>query len=149
MLDLPTFSQLPPTMAVTCAFFRESKSHTSVLHLTIDPLWGQARPFRSRGPRCSASVILDSRALQLRLDLETSLLSFLCRMPNQVARKHRLRMNQRLFCVQVLILGGLNWRLRGWFQCGRRYRGGWLICLGCAPDQDPLRQGTACAVPCV
>ena len=52
-------------------------------------------------------------------------------------------------CVQVLSLGGLNWRLRGWFQCARRYRGGWLICLGCAPDQDPLRQDTACAVPWV
>ena len=43
--------------------------------------------------------MLDSRALQLRLDLETSPLSFLRRRPNQVAWKHRLRVNQRLFSV--------------------------------------------------
>ena len=48
---------------------------------------------------CSASVMLDSRAMQLRLDLETSLLSLLRRMPNQVAWKHYLRVNQRLFSV--------------------------------------------------
>ena len=92
--------------------------------------------------------MLDSKTLQLPLDLETSPLSLLRRMPNQVAWKHCLRVNHRLFSV-FIILGGLDWRLRGWFQCARRYRGGWLICLGCAPDQDPLRQDTACAVPCV
>ena len=48
---------------------------------------------------CSASVMLDSRALQLRSDLETSPLSLLRRMPNQVAWKRHLCVNQRLFSV--------------------------------------------------
>ena len=48
---------------------------------------------------CSASVMLDSKAPQLRLDLETSPLSLLRRMPNQVAWKRRLRVNQLLFSV--------------------------------------------------
>ena len=48
---------------------------------------------------CSACVILDSRALQSRLDVETSLLSLLRRVPNQVAWKRYLRVNQRLFSV--------------------------------------------------
>ena len=55
---------------------------------------------------CSASVMLDSRAMQLRLDLETSLLSLLRRIPNQVAWKHCLRVNQRLFSVFKSSAGG-------------------------------------------
>ena len=55
---------------------------------------------------CSASVMLDSRAMQLRLDLETSLLSLLRRMPNQVAWKHYLRVNQRLFSAFKSSAGG-------------------------------------------
>ena len=50
---------------------------------------------------CSASVMLDSRAMQLRLDLETSLLSLLRRMSNQVSTQHYLRVNQRLFSRAV------------------------------------------------
>ena len=44
--------------------------------------------------------------MQLRLDLETSLLSLLRRMPNQVAWKHYLRVNQRLFSVFKSSAGG-------------------------------------------
>ena len=36
VLNLPTISRMPPTMAVTYAFLRESNSHTSVLYKTID-----------------------------------------------------------------------------------------------------------------
>ena len=43
--------------------------------------------------------MLDSRALQLRSDLETSPLSLLRRTPNQVAWKRHLCVNQRLFSV--------------------------------------------------
>ena len=53
MLGLPTFSQMPPAIAVTYALLRERKSHTSVLFETAVPLpdWQRAaRPFRSRGP---------------------------------------------------------------------------------------------------
>ena len=50
---------------------------------------------------CSASVMLDSRAMQLRLELETSLLSLLRRMQNQVSTQHYLRVNQRLFSRAV------------------------------------------------
>ena len=77
-----------------------------------------ARLFRSRGPTialvflhcdiraslhncCSASVMLGSRAMQLRPDLETSLLSLLRRMPNQVSWWHYPRVNQRLFSRAV------------------------------------------------
>ena len=89
MLDLPTFSQMPPAMAVTYAFLREMKSHTSVLFETAVPLPGQAKScsaFPITRSTVSAhfsavtsellcttaalqSVMLDSRALQLRLDL--------------------------------------------------------------------------------
>ena len=44
--------------------------------------------------------------MQLRLDLETSLLSLLRRMPNQVSTQHYLRVNQRLFSVFKLSAGG-------------------------------------------
>ena len=93
-------------MPVSYAFSRERKSRTSVLYGTVDPLPGQAKSC-SAFPitrstvraflRCDIRAPLHDR--KLRLDLETSLLSFLRRMPNQVAWKHRLRMNQRLFLV--------------------------------------------------
>ena len=44
-----------------------------------------------------------------------------------------------LSLVRHLVLGGLDWRLRGWFRRARRFRGGWLICLGSLPDEGPHR----------
>ena len=114
---MPTFSQMPLAMAVAYAFLRERKS--SVLFEAAVPLPGLAKSCSAlpitrstvsehsptvtsvllcttAGHRCcSTSVMLYSRAPQLRLDLETSPLSLLRRMPNQVAWKHRLCVNQR------------------------------------------------------
>ena len=39
VLSLPTFSQIPPTMAVSCAFLCAVKSHTSILFGSIDSRW--------------------------------------------------------------------------------------------------------------
>ena len=110
-------------MAVTYALSRAMKSHTSVLYGTLDPLPGQAKSC-SAFPmarstvsaysstvtsallcataghgHCSASVMLDSRTLQLRSDLETLPQSLLRRMPNQVAWKRLHCVNQRLYSV--------------------------------------------------
>ena len=157
MLDTPTFLQMPLAMAVAYAFLRERKSHTSVLFEAAVLLPGLAKSCsalpitRSTVPEhsstvtsellcttaghscCSASVMLNSRALQLRSDLETSPLSLLRRMPNQVAWKRRLHVNQRLFRV---------FRSSA-FRRARRFRGDWLICPGCLPDQGPRRQSVA------
>ena len=55
VLNSPTFSRMSPTMAVSFAFSRAMKSHTSVLYGTIDPLPGQAKS-------CSAFPITRSTA---------------------------------------------------------------------------------------
>ena len=70
---------------------------------------------------CSASVKLDSRALHLRSDPETSPLSLLRRIAKpSCVETSCLCESTTLLSIQVLSLGGLNWRLRGWFQRANR-----------------------------
>ena len=119
MLDLLTFSRMSSAMAVSNAFSRAMKSHTSVAAGTSKELLSfsdhevhDVHAFLRCDTRaslhdcCSASVMLDSRAMQLRLDPETSLLSLLHRMPNQVSTQHYLRVNRRLFSVFKSSAGG-------------------------------------------
>ena len=168
MLNLPTISQMPAAMPVTYAFSHAMKSHTSVLYGTLDPLPGQAKSCSAFAITrstvsaysstvtsellcataghscCSASVMLDSRALQLRFDLETSPLSLLRRMPNQVAWKRHLRVNQRLVSVlrssASVVSTGCSAAGSGALTASVV---AWLICPGCLPDQGPHRQSVA------